>query len=90
MDCPAEILDGLIDAQTVLPSLLGPEAVMRDFQTAQHPHAAFSQRVAPHLLGAQEGGHPHEVLVQKLGHFLKRLWLLPVNRQPLQGSPRLG
>ncbi len=47
MYSPAEIFHGLIDPQTIVPTLLGAKTVVFDFQSSQDSHAAFGQRIAP-------------------------------------------
>ena len=84
MHGPAQILDRLVDPQTILPALLGPKAVVLDFESPQHSHARLGQRVALHSLISQKGRHPLEVLFE-VGHNLSK-WLrvLAVNWHPLQ------
>src|SRR5438094_224179 len=73
MDGPAQVLHGLIDAQTVLSSLRGSKAIMFDLQPAQHSHAAFGQGVALDPLVAQIDCHPLEVLFEEADELLEGL-----------------
>ena len=70
---PAEILHGLIDPQTIVPTLLGAKPVVFDFQSSQDSHAAFRQRIAPDPVLSQVPGHPFEMGLQEPEDFLNGL-----------------
>ena len=88
MYSPAEILHGLIDPQTIVPTLLGAKAVVFDFQSSQDSHAAFSQRIAPDPVLSQVLGHPFEMRLQEPEDFLKGLRMALIPRHLIQGAQR--
>jgi hypothetical protein len=86
MHGPAQIFHRLISPQAVA----GPEPIVLDFQSPQHPPPTLGQRVALDALVPQVGGHPFEVLFQALGDFAKRLRRLPIQGPLLQGRECLA
>ena len=88
MYSPAEILHGLIDPQTIVPTLLGAKAVVFDFQSSQDSHAAFGQRIAPYPVLSQVLGHPFEMRLQEPEDFLKGLRMALIPRHPFQAVQR--
>ncbi len=88
MYSPAEILHGLIDPQTIVPTLLGAKAVVFDFQSSQDSQAAFGQRIAPDPVLSQVLGHPFEMGLQEPEGFLKGLRMALIPRHLFQGVQR--
>ncbi len=88
MYSPAEILHGLIDPQTIVPTLLGAKAVVFDFQSSQDSHAAFGQRIAPDPVLSQVLGHPFEMGLQEPEDFLKGLRMALIPRHLFQAVQR--
>ncbi len=88
MYSPAEIFHGLIDPQTIVPTLLGAKAVVFDFQSSQDSHAAFGQRIAPEPVLSQVLGHPFEMRLQEPEDFLKGLRMALIPRHLFQAVQR--
>ena len=88
MYSPAEIFHGLIDPQTIVPTLLGAKTVVFDFQSSQDSHAAFGQRIAPDPVLSQVLGHPFEMRLQEPEDFLKGLRMALIPRHLFQGVQR--